>query len=114
MGVGAGSLKILTGVLVHRVTRPVAVFRGTLCVDSTDLSQTCSPRSSELRNKSMFIFASLSNSYATALASCASVLAIKVGALNLLTVRRYICVILELHMLAFDLLKLLRPAWRTL
>ena len=66
------------------------------------------------RNKSMFIFASLSNSYATALASCASVLAIKVGALNLLTVRRYICVILELHMLAFDLLKLLRPAWRTL
>jgi hypothetical protein len=63
---------------------------------------------------SMLIFASLSNSYATALASCASVLAIKVGALNLLTVRRYICVILELHMLAFDLLKLLRPAWRTL
>ena len=62
----------------------------------------------------MLIFASLSNSYATALASCASVLAIKVGALNLLTVRRYICVILELHMLAFDLLKLLRPAWRTL
>ena len=48
-GVGAGSLIILTGVLVHRVTRPVAVFRGTLCVDSTDLSQTCSPRSSELR-----------------------------------------------------------------
>jgi hypothetical protein len=40
-------------------------------------------------------FASLSNSYATALASCASVLAIKVGALNLLTVRRYICVIFE-------------------
>ena len=33
------------------------------------------------------MFASLSTSYATALASCAGVLAIKIGALNLLTVR---------------------------
>ena len=42
MGVAAGSLKILTGVLVHRVTRPLrgsvscGSGIGTLCVDSTD------------------------------------------------------------------------------